>query len=180
MTPLTLPPGERGKVRVFAISLPPDDLAAMDEAARLGWLRGALGADELAPGATIFAVTDLQDVGLLGYLRDGQGIDGAALAPDRAKLTALEGWVAVIPSSALAGAGSTLTLAPELTLIGTYAEDAPDWTGPPIETPSAAPYSAPPTAQKPPMSDARIGGMVATAVLLFLAIFVVIFVWLSG
>ena len=30
------------------------------------------------------------------------------------------------------------------------------------------------------MSDARIGGMVATAVLVFLAVFTVGFVWLAG
>lgn len=39
------------------------------------------------------------------------------------------------------------------------------------------------SAEKPPkkpMSDARIGGMVATAVLLFLAVFVVVFVLISG
>jgi hypothetical protein len=33
--------------------------------------------------------------------------------------------------------------------------------------------------RKPPKSDARIGGMVATAVLVFLAIFTVIFVWIA-
>jgi hypothetical protein len=34
--------------------------------------------------------------------------------------------------------------------------------------------------RKPPKSDARIGGMVATAVLVFLAIFTVIFVLTAG
>lgn len=34
--------------------------------------------------------------------------------------------------------------------------------------------------RKPPKSDARIGGMVATVVLVFLAIFVTIFVWTAG
>ena len=33
---------------------------------------------------------------------------------------------------------------------------------------------------KKPMSDARIGGMVATAVLIFLAIFVGLFVWMGS
>jgi hypothetical protein len=33
--------------------------------------------------------------------------------------------------------------------------------------------------RKPPKSDARIGGMVATVVLVFLAVFTVIFVWIS-
>jgi len=34
--------------------------------------------------------------------------------------------------------------------------------------------------RKPPKSDARIGGMVATAVLVFLAVFTVIFVLTAG
>ena len=33
--------------------------------------------------------------------------------------------------------------------------------------------------RKPPKSDARISGMVATAVLIFLALFTVIFVWIA-
>jgi hypothetical protein len=32
---------------------------------------------------------------------------------------------------------------------------------------------------KPPKSDARIGGMVATVVLVLLAVFVVVFVWMG-
>jgi hypothetical protein len=33
--------------------------------------------------------------------------------------------------------------------------------------------------RKPPKSDARIGGMVAAAVLIFLAIFTTIFIWIA-
>ncbi len=33
--------------------------------------------------------------------------------------------------------------------------------------------------RKPPKSDARIGGMVATAVLIFLALFTIIIVWIA-
>lgn len=33
---------------------------------------------------------------------------------------------------------------------------------------------------KKPMSDARMGGMVATAVLVFLAVFVVGFIWVAA
>ncbi len=33
--------------------------------------------------------------------------------------------------------------------------------------------------RKPPKSDARIGGMVATAVLIFLAIFTTIIIWIA-
>jgi hypothetical protein len=34
--------------------------------------------------------------------------------------------------------------------------------------------------KKKPTSDARMSGMVATAVLVFLAVFVVVFVWIGG
>ena len=37
-----------------------------------------------------------------------------------------------------------------------------------------------PRPPKKPMSDARIGGMVATAVLVFLAVFVGLFVWIGS
>ena len=33
--------------------------------------------------------------------------------------------------------------------------------------------------RKPPKSDARIGGMVATAVLVFLAVFTILIVWIA-
>jgi hypothetical protein len=32
---------------------------------------------------------------------------------------------------------------------------------------------------KKPMSDARMGGMVATAVLIFIAVFTLVFVWIA-
>ena len=37
-----------------------------------------------------------------------------------------------------------------------------------------------PRPPKKPMSDARIGGMVATVVLIFLAVFVGLFVWMGS
>ena len=33
--------------------------------------------------------------------------------------------------------------------------------------------------RKPPKSDARIGGMVATAVLIFLAVFTTVIIWIA-
>ena len=38
----------------------------------------------------------------------------------------------------------------------------------------------PPTKPKKPMSDARVGGMVATAVLVFLAVFTTVLVLIAG
>lgn len=170
---------EQGLVRVFALSVPPEELALLTEENRVDWLAQTLGLARLNPSATLFRIEDLEDLGLIGYLIQGQGVPPTNLADDRTKLAALDGWVAVLPSSAFPTAGAALTLSPEATLIGTYAEHGVDWSADtPITTSSAASYSAPPA--KPPMSEARISGMVATAVLLFLALFVVVFVWMAG
>jgi len=180
MNSVTVKPAESGLIRVFAISVPPAEFLGRSPEENRAWLAMALGGAALGETAEVFAVKDLEELGLVGYLREGQGVPEAALAEDRAKLAALSGWVAVVPSSAFSDEGGTYELAPEVTLIGTYAEDGVDWTGEALAAQSAAPFSSAPLPGKKTMSDARIGGMVATAVLLFLAVFVVIFVWLAG
>lgn len=177
---VTVKPGEQGLIRVFAISVPPNEFLGRSPEENRAWLSMALGGAALGETAEVFAVKDLEELGLVGYLRDGQGVTEEALADDRAKLSALSGWVAIVPSSAFSDEGGTFDLASELTLIGTYAEEGVDWSGEALAAQSAAPFSSAPLPGKPAKSDARIGGMVATAVLLFLAIFVVIFVWLAG
>lgn len=114
--------GETGTVRVFALSM---DKAEVDpylrnnaEAAEL------LGIDLIDPQyVEIFPVTDLEGLGLIGYLTEGQGIPEDLLAEDRARLAALEGHVMIVMSPAFAGRAHDLTIDSRLTLIGTYAED---------------------------------------------------------
>ncbi|MEO5621317.1 MAG: hypothetical protein ABIQ85_10385, partial [Cypionkella sp.] len=64
-----------------------------------------------------------------------------------------------------------------LRLIGLYREDTPQIVFEPL--PDAAATGEVPQG-KPVWSNARIGGMVATAVLIFLAIFTVLFIWMAG
>ncbi|WP_147126082.1 hypothetical protein [Shimia ponticola] len=180
MSSVTVKPAESGLIRVFAISVPPNEFLGRSAEENRAWLGMALGGAALGETAEVFAVSELEELGLVGYLRDGQGVPEEALAADRAKLSALSGWVAVVPSSAFSDEGGTYDLAPEVTLIGTYAEDGVDWTGEALAAQSAAPFSSAPLPGKKAKSDARIGGMVATAVLLFLAAFVVVFIWLAG
>ncbi|MEL6587789.1 MAG: hypothetical protein AAFQ50_14220 [Pseudomonadota bacterium] len=180
MTQLTVKENEQGLIRVFAISVPPNEFLGRSVEENRAWLSMALGGAALNETAEVFAVKDLEELGLVGYLREGQGVPEAALAKDRTKLSALSGWVAILPSSAFSREGGTYEMASEVTLIGTYAEEGVDWAGEALAAQSAAPFSAAPVPGKKPMSDARMGGMVATAVLLFLAAFVVVFVWLAG
>jgi len=110
---------ERGVVRVFALSLSEAEAKALRETG-LKRLFGGAAVD--VDGLEIFPVSDLEDVGLWGLLADGHGIAQDQLEPDRAKLAALDGWVIVATSGAFPARPATVTLAPEITLIGTYSE----------------------------------------------------------
>ena len=91
----------------------------------------------------IFPVSDLEDLGLYGYLTEGCGVSPDQL--DRDALVAIEGWVMVLRSAAFNGHPATLNPDPRLRLIGLFTEEATNWTGGTIETESAKPFSAPQT-----------------------------------
>ncbi len=173
--PLILLAGERHVLRVFALDMPAPQAAALvgdsDTLARL------LGLPAVNPaGVEVIDLADLAGVGLVRYLTEGDGIAEAALAADAAALTALQGWVLILRSQAVA-TPTTLQPAPTLRLIGRYAEEELPLAFEPL--PSAAAVGLIPQG-KPPMSDARIGGMVATVVLVLMAIFTTLFVYLAG
>ncbi|MEM1373548.1 MAG: hypothetical protein AAGF78_04090 [Pseudomonadota bacterium] len=175
MSALDIPPGEAGLIRVFALSMTAGEAKALagDSAAKLA----ALG---LAEGDTdyieVFPMKNLEGLGLAGYLVEGHGAMEADVLRDKAKLGALGGWVMIVMSKAFAGPGR-IDPDPRLTLIGAYQQEGVDFTPAPVTSEAAEPYTG---KQRKPMSDARISGMVATAVLLFLAAFVVVFVLLAG
>ncbi|MEL6689341.1 MAG: hypothetical protein AAFP28_03390 [Pseudomonadota bacterium] len=179
---LEIAPGEAGLIRVFALS--------MTEAEAKELLTDYVEGDAPLPIDTalgtrqvdtdfveVFPVADLEGVGLAGYLTEGNDAAEDEIAQDRAKLDALEGYVLIVFSAAFDRVAQTLAPQPELTLIGTYRQEGVDYTPVAVTSEAAELYTAP---QKKPMSEARISGMVATAVLLFLAIFVVIFVLIGG
>ncbi|MEM6372092.1 MAG: hypothetical protein AAF727_04850 [Pseudomonadota bacterium] len=179
---ITIAANERGRVRVFALSLPTEEVRKRTQT-RDGMfaLLGPSGALDDAHIA-LFEVADIQEIGLSGYLVEGGDVTDADIAPDRAKLDKLGGWVMVVYSSAFGDAEMTLTPVPEMTLIGTYGQHPTDWRATEtIQSKSAEPYSAPPeTAKKKKPSDAAMSGRVATMVLIVLALFTVIFIWIAG
>ncbi|MBD3679736.1 MAG: aspartate carbamoyltransferase catalytic subunit [Rhodobacteraceae bacterium] len=150
-TRLDIPAHERGYVRVFALDLPDEEAARFNAEA----LATALGARHFdATRAEVFPVGDLGELGLSGYLAEGMGVAAEELDPDRARLDALKGHVAVVPSVAFAGKAQAVTVTAPLRLIGTYREEsaaAPDLaplmtesaegllTGTPPQPPSPAP-----------------------------------------
>lgn len=133
--PIEIAAGERGHVRVFSLSMTKAEAEVLD-------LEQALGtAPKDSSRVEIFPLSNLDGLGLTGYLIDGCGIPEAQVAPDRARLESLDGHVMLLLSRAYGDGAIILTPAPELTLIGTYTETRPDTSIAPIETESAKPYT---------------------------------------
>ncbi len=142
MPAITIPRNEQGRLRVFSLSMSDDAARALrDNADPFPQIRalGVAGVD--ARNVEVFPVADLAEIGLLGYLRDGNDVDENALARDAAKLAGIAGWVMLVHSPAFGGAEMTLNPAPELTLIGTYDRQQADRPDPVLESNAAAPYS---------------------------------------
>ena len=108
-------------------------------------------------------------MGLAGYLRDGLDAEETGLVRDGAKLSALDGWVMLLYSSAFGGATATLTPAPELTLIGTYGRTKADQTRIDIASDAAQPYTGHPTIPPTPPARYSAGGSMVVVALIVLA-----------
>lgn len=160
----------RGDVLIFSWAGDPDKSAV------LAALSKAKITD--AQQIEVFGADTIAAMGLSTYLVEGYGVDPDDLTHDTARLDGLAGTVVVVSARAFEG-NAVLTPDTGLMLIGRFKEAGAPLTAPkPIETESAMGTLAAPA--KAPKSDARIGGMVALAVLLFLAVFVFVFVWSAG
>lgn len=180
---LSVASNERGVVRVFALSM--TDAEALDLRNNISVdedtpapQQTALGADYVDSDFTeVFPVKDLAGLGLSGYLETGNGIDPEQLAPDKAKLDALGGWVFILYSAAFGGIAQTLRPRPALKLIGTYSEPLPDWRADPVApVQSAKPFTGPAAGHTKPDSTARASRM-SRIVVAVLAILVAL-IWI--
>ncbi|MFN3722653.1 MAG: hypothetical protein ACK4VZ_06390 [Paracoccaceae bacterium] len=171
--PRAIPPGPERCVWVFAIDLPEDAATAFTQ----GPLADALGVDHLDRAhIELIGADTFVEYGLSRYLVDGQGINEASLGADSAKLDALRGPLLLVFRPAL-GQGH-LAPQPPLRLIGRYDEvPSPARTG--LGGYDAAADTLDLPVKKRP-SDAAMSGRVATVVLILLAIFVALFIWIAG
>ncbi|WP_113912401.1 hypothetical protein [Roseovarius dicentrarchi] len=174
---------ETGIVRVFAVDIPADQIAAFT--ARNGrWpLREALGADALDPDhIEVFDASDLAGVGLPKYLIDGHAIPEDQIAPMRTRLDGQTGTVLVATSRAFANTAQTLSPRAPLRLIASFSEAHTPITFGALPDASAQPQQPEPEAPAPRKkpSDAAMSGRVATVVLLILALLVTVMVWIAG
>ncbi|MBW4710547.1 hypothetical protein KX928_22395 [Roseobacter sp. YSTF-M11] len=180
MSDVIIKANERSKIRVFAVNLPPGEVAdTLKTQPKPDVARQLLNSPHLNTSSTeIFPVSDLTGVGLSGYLGEGYAVGDEQLAADRGKLDGLDGYVLLLFSDSFAGAETTLTPSPELTLIGTYTEARPSDDVTPITADSAKPYSGvaasdPPVPPRGPAGSAMVIlgliGLVALAVWWLLA-----------
>lgn len=136
---LNIPANERGVVRVFALSCPPEQARFLQEP---GALAQALALTELdLEHVDIIQITDLEDLGLAGYLREGLGIPESELAPLLADLNRLKGWALILRSAAFGGHATSATLPDWITSVATLEEPGTNWQGSAISSESAKPYS---------------------------------------
>lgn len=140
----------------------------------------ALGADGDAGKIDVFAASKIAPVGMVAFLSEGHGIAEEDLRDWADRLDALRGTVVVLPARALAAGRGEIDLPAAVQHVATFREAAAAPASPmPLESAGAkGTLSGAPA--KAPKSDARIGGMVALAVLLFLAVFVIVFVGIAG
>ncbi len=164
MSDLTVAPHEGGVIRLFALDMRPEEAKFLREPGAAAQVLGVEGLDP--EQIDIFPVSDLEDLGLYGYLSDGCGVSKDQL--DRKALDAMDGWVMVVRSAAFGGRSAFLKLDPKVRLVGLYTEEATNWTGGTIETESAKPFSAPQTA--PQDDKPRRVGSAILALLILLAI----------
>lgn len=176
---LTVTAHEHGQIRVFRLS---EALTqALSQTSDLGPLEKALEVIIAQPEDVQLVLGDsLQGVGLAPFLAMGYGIDSAALAAAPGLQDATDDSFVVIRSGAFGGAAVTLNETPDAVLIAMLAEEgAQPASLTPLQADSADGIVAARPA-KPPKSDARIGGMIATYVLLFLFALVGLMIWIAG
>lgn len=172
--------GERGVVRLFRIDLPKEAIAGFAEEDSLSgrWpLKAALGVEDINPRfVDVVAIRDLDEMGLTGYMTEGLGVSEDGIAPHRARLEALEGYVLVVLSGAFKGLAVTLLPRAPLRWIGTFFEERPEVK---FETlPSESSRPAP--AEKKPSSNAAMSGRVATLALLVIFGITALMIWIAA
>ena len=171
---LIVPDSDHGKIRVFSVAAP---LAGLNDRS-VEALVGTFGNAPLSPD--FVDVVDLDVLGemtLLDYIAEGYDIEPDAA--DIAVLSELTGTVVLIMSRAHEGMEITFALADGVRHVTTLGRGARMTVAAGLES-KAAKGVIDGAKGKPPKSDARIGGMVATVALLVMFALVGLMVWIGG
>jgi hypothetical protein len=155
---------EHGIVRLFAI----ETAQSFDHSS----LTHALGIEILDPEQVdIITVSDLDELGLEGYLALGIGIEPDEIEAMRPQISALKGDVALVRSAAFGGKATTLTPRAPLRWIASFGETPLDTTAPPITTSSASgTISSPAPKQRPTNNRVLLWVLTAFAIIVLTTI----------
>lgn len=129
---LSVSEAEQGVARLFRLDMAPEDISHLQDPSQGAPSTGAavaqlLGLDWLdADFVEIFAVSDLDELGLAGYLIQGNGVSKQDIALDRSRLEAVTGHVLIVYSSAFQGKSAQLAPTRQLVFLGSYREDRPE------------------------------------------------------
>ncbi|MEO9898535.1 MAG: hypothetical protein ABJD13_16835 [Paracoccaceae bacterium] len=176
---LSIPAQDHGQAYLFALNIIEAD--AKDLIEKPNAPEKLLGVALNPDFAEIIRISDLDDLGLIGYLEQGYEIPEQNLRADKRKLSAVEGFVLIVLSRAFDAKAHTIAIGPELTHLGRYSTTPTDWEETSdMHSESAAPYSAPEETIKERPSDGAMMGRVATIVLLVLFALTGLMVWIAG
>lgn len=171
---LTIPDTDHGKIRVFSVADPVKGLVETEIEA----LVATFGNAPLNPDfVDVIELDELEDMTFLDYLSEGYDIE-----PDDADIAALSdlgGTIVLIMSRAHEGMEVTFALASGVRHVTTLGRGARMTVAASLDAEAAQGLLNVP-AGKAPKSDARIGGMVATAALLVMFLLVGVMVWVGG
>lgn len=168
-------------VWVFAIDLPDGDIDAFSHETigddTHNWPAGkALGAHPYPDHdfVEVFDLEALRAFGFSNYLTEGNGLD---IGDDAGLLDGLNGHVLLVFSQGVENGQTAFAPQAPLKFIARYSQSQ---QMPVLDSLTSEAAKGQLPQGKAPKSDARIGGMVATFVLIFLFVFVAFFVWLAG
>lgn len=158
--------GEQGIIRLFQLDMRPEQLAFVrDEEGALAQLLGVKTLDMAQ--ADLFDVTDLEELGLMGYLTEGCGIPTSELSDDAAMLKALSGPILVLRSRAFRGESLRLTPSAQIKLLSHYQEPSAQWSARPMTAASAKPQK-PKASPRQARAEARRLGFIFFVVVMSL------------
>lgn len=165
------------KVVVLAINRSSEALRrAADAETRAALVADLLGRDDTAlTHVDLIAIEDLDGLGLAGFLRDGPGVPTDALAPHKARLEALSGYVLILYPGVFEEE-TAITLGPDLSLIAELASEPTNWEAAEALASEAATELVP--GKKKP-SDAAMSGRIAMLALLVIAVLTVLMIWIA-
>ena len=192
MSDLTVTRGERGVVRVFALDLPKEQVAAFttetyheEDDDRVDWpLRDALGIAHMDHDfVEVFPVSDLGEMDLGTYLVNGHGVSEDQVAAQSEALAGVTGHVVIVLSGALETHDGPITPSGPLRHVATFREAPPETPVTTLEAESArgeVTRDVNAIRRDATKRDRRQSGMVATVALLVLAAVVVAMVLIAG